>query len=61
MFVDRCNVSHSAAVSEIGVVFAPLEVLVGFLKVKVWKSVPSATIPSAAEVMGYAPFFEDVL
>ena len=46
-------------------VLAPLEVLAGFLKVKVWKSVPSATIPSAtipsaAEVMGYAPS-EDVL
>ena len=60
MLVDRCNISHGAAVSEIGVVLAPSEVLDVFFKVKVWKSVPSATIPSVAEVMGYAPL-EDVL
>jgi hypothetical protein len=58
--VDRWNVSRGTAVSEIGVVLAPSEVLARLLKLKVWKSVPSATIPSAAEVMGYAPS-EDVL
>jgi hypothetical protein len=60
VLVDRCNINHGAAVSEIGMVLAPSEVLVGFLKVKVWKSVPSAMIPLAVEVMGYAPS-EDVL
>jgi len=61
VLVDRWNVlSHGAAVSKIGMVLAPSEVLAGLSKVKVWKSVPSATIPSAAEVMGYAPS-EDVL
>jgi hypothetical protein len=60
VLVDRWNVSHGAAVSEIGVVLAPSEVLAVLSKVKVWKSVPSVTIPSAAEVMGYAPL-EDVL
>ena len=60
MLVDQCKISHGAAVSEIGMVLAPLEVLADFFKVKVWKSVPSATIPSAVEVMGYAPS-EDVL
>ena len=60
MLVDWCNISQGAAVSGIGMVLAPSEVLVGFLKAKVWKSVPSATIPSAVEVMGYAPS-EDVL
>ena len=60
MLVDRWNVSHGAAVSEIGVVLAPSEVLAVLSKVKVWKSVPSTTIPSAEEVMVYAPS-EDVL
>ena len=61
LFVDPCNVSHhSAAVSEIGVVLAPSEVMTGVLKVRVWKSVPSVTVPSEVEVMGYAPS-EDVL
>ena len=50
MLLDWCNVSHGAAVSEIGVVLAPSEVLAGFFKVKVWKSVLLATILSAAEV-----------
>ena len=60
MLVDRWNVSHGAAVSEIGVVLAPSEVLAGFFKVKVWKSVPSVTVPLAVEVMVYA-LSEDVL
>jgi hypothetical protein len=60
VLVDWCNVSHGAAVSEIGVVLAPLEVLADFFKVQIWKSVPSVTIPSAVEIMGYAPS-EDVL
>ena len=60
MFVDPCNVSHSADVSEIGVVLAPSEVMAGVLKVRIWKSVPLVTVPSEVEVMGYAPL-EDVL
>ena len=52
MLVDRCNISHGAAVSEIGVVvLKPSEVMAGVSKVRVWKSVPSATVPSEVEVM----------
>jgi hypothetical protein len=60
VLVDRWNGSHGAAVSEIGVVLAPSEVLAGFLKLKVWKSGPLVTLPLVAEVMVYAPS-EDVL
>ena len=42
MLVGRCSVSHGAAVSEIGVVLAPLEVMACLLKVKAWKSAPLA-------------------
>ena len=60
VLVDWWNVSHGAAVSEIGVVLAPSEVLAVLSKEKVWKAEPSATLPSEAEVMGHAPS-EDVL
>jgi hypothetical protein len=60
VLVDRCNISNGAAVSDIGVVLVPSEVVAGISNVRVWKSIPLAMVLSDMEVMGYA-LSKDVL